>query len=303
MGDRQTCIEYAERAVAGGAIFAEDNPAFAFTTVTLTVADEWRRPPRSSTTPSPRAVRGSVSAYAVASIFRGYLHIFTGDLSEAEADLRNAVEALEQHGLISGMPYALAFLADAQMQRGDLEAAIETLARGRRAPGGLARPGVRLRRPRPAPLPPGRHRDALAEFTRAREVFEELGGINPAVISWRSQMALAHHQLGETEEAKRLAAEEVELAREWGAPRAIAKALRIAGMVEGGEAGIELLREAGPSSRAPRRSSSAPAGLLELGSALRRANRRSRRGRSSARRSSWPTRARRSRSSPRRRRS
>jgi hypothetical protein len=39
------------------------------------------------------------------------------------------VEALEQHGLISGMPYALAFLADAQMQRGDLEAAIETLAR------------------------------------------------------------------------------------------------------------------------------------------------------------------------------
>src|ERR671930_95014 len=46
------------------------------------------------------------------------------------------------------------------------------------------------------------------------------------------------------EEARRLAAEEVELARQWGAPRALGKALRTAGLVEGGEAGLPLLREA-----------------------------------------------------------
>jgi class 3 adenylate cyclase/DNA-binding CsgD family transcriptional regulator len=276
MGDRQTCIEYAERAVAGGAIFAEDNPAFAFTTVTLTVADEWETAAAIFDDAFADArVRGSVSAYAVASIFRGYLHIFTGDLSEAEADLRNAVEALEQHGLISGMPYALAFLADAQMQRGDLEAAIETLARVDALPeASRGQAFVYDARGRMRFLQ-GRHRDALAEYTRAREVFEELGGVNPAVISWRSQMALAHHQLGETDEAKRLAAEEVELARQWGAPRAVAKSLRVAGMVEGGEAGIELLREAASMLEGSQAVLERARGLLELGSALRRANRRS----------------------------
>ena len=246
MGDRETCIEYAERAVAGGAIFAEDNPAFAFSTVTLTVADEWKTAAAIFDDAFADArVRGSVSAYAVASTFRGYLHIFTGDLSEAEADLRNAVEALEQHGLISGMPYALAFLADAQMQRGDLESAIETLARVDALPeASRGQAFVHDARGRLRFLQ-GRHRDALAEYTRAREVFEELGGVNPAVISWRSQMALAHQQLGEIDEAKRLAAEEVELAPGVGrAARDRQVAAAWHGMLEGGEAGIELLREA-----------------------------------------------------------
>ena len=259
-----------------GAIFAEDNPAFAFSTVTLTVADEWGTAAAIFDDAFADArVRGSVSAFAVASIFRGYLHIFTGDLTEAEADLRNAVEALEQHGLVSGMPYALAFLADAQLQRGDLEAAIETLARVDTLPEASrgqafvydARGRLRFLQ--------GRHRDALAEFARARDVFAELGGVNPAIISWRSQMALAHHQLGETEEAKRLAAEEVELSRRWGAPRAIAKSLRVAGMIEGGAKGIEILREAAAMLEDSEAVLERARGLLELGAALRRANKRS----------------------------
>ena len=276
LGDRASCIEYAERAVAGGALFSQDNAAFAFSTVTLTVADQWdtARAIFDDAFADAR-IRGSISAFAVASIFRGYLHVFTGDLSEAEADLRNAVDASRQHGLASGMPYALAFLADAQMQRGDLEAAIETLAQVDALPE-LAREHAfvydargRLR------YLQGRHRDALAEFDKGRQVYESVGGTNPAVVSWRSQMALAHHQLGEIDEAKRLAAEEVELARRWGAPRALAKSLRVAGMIEGGERGIELLEEAaallGDSEAILERAR----GLLELGSALRRANRRS----------------------------
>jgi class 3 adenylate cyclase/ATP/maltotriose-dependent transcriptional regulator MalT len=276
LGDREKAIEYAERAVAGGALFAEDNPAFAFSTVTLTVADAWESAAAIFDDAFADArVRGSVSAFAIASIFRGYLHIFTGDLAEAEADLRNAVEASEQHGLASGMPYALSFLADAQMQRGDLDGAVETVGRLEQL-AEVARGGAfvydargRLR------YLQGRHRDALVEFERARQLFESLGGVNPAIIAWRSQTALVRRALGEEDEARRLAAEEVELARTWGAPRALAKALRVAGMVDGGEQGLELLREAVEVLDGSAAILERSRGLLELGSALRRANRRS----------------------------
>ena len=215
-------------------------------------------------------IRGSISAFAVASIFRGYLHVFTGDLTEAEADLQNAVDASRQHGLASGMPYALAFLADVQMQRGDLEAAIGAEVD---ALPELARSTLCLRRPRPAALPPGplprragRVREGPAGLRGGR-------GDEPAVVAWRSQSALAHHQLGETEEAKRLAADEVELARRWGAPRALAKSLRVAGMIEGGER-ARLLEEAVDLLHDSEAILERARGLLELGSALRRANRR-----------------------------
>src|SRR3712207_9086092 len=50
-------------------------------------------------------------------------------------------------------------------------------------------------------------------------------------------------QLGDQEQAERLAAEELELARSWGAPRPLGRALRVAGLVEGGPPGLELLQE------------------------------------------------------------
>ena len=275
LGDRAQVVEYAERAVAGGALFAQDNPAFAFSTVALTAADEWESASAIFDDAFADArVRGSVSAYAIASIFRGYLHIFTGDLAEAEADLRNAVEASEQHGLASGMPYALSFLADTQMQRGDMDAAVETVGRldqlSEPARGGAfvydARGHLRFLQ--------GRYRDALAEFTRARELYERLGGTNPAIVAWRSQTALAHRALGDQEQAQALAAEEVELARSWGAPRALAKALRVAGMIEGGKPGLGLLEEAVEVAEGSKAILERARGLIELGSALRRSNRR-----------------------------
>ena len=156
LGDRTTCVEYAERAVAGGALFSQDNAAFAFSTVTLTVADSWESARGIFDDAFADArIRGSISAFAVASIFRGYLHVFTGDLTEAEADLQNAVDASRQHGLASGMPYALAFLADAQMQRGRPRGGDRDACAGRRAARARARARLRLRRPRPAALPPG----------------------------------------------------------------------------------------------------------------------------------------------------
>jgi DNA-binding CsgD family transcriptional regulator len=81
-------------------------------------------------------------------------------------------------------------------------------------------------------------------------------------------------QLGERDEARRLAGEEVELARRWGAPRALGAALRAAGMIEGGQRGLVLLAEAVEVlSDSPAKLEHAKA-RTELGAALRRANHR-----------------------------
>jgi DNA-binding CsgD family transcriptional regulator len=80
--------------------------------------------------------------------------------------------------------------------------------------------------------------------------------------------------LGEADTARGLSDEELELARAFGAPRALGVALRAAGLVAGGEGGEALLRQAvevlaGPDNRLERARAQA-----DLGAHLRRANRR-----------------------------
>ena len=87
-------------------------------------------------------------------------------------------------------------------------------------------------------------RDALADFLQAGSSAESVEIHNPAFVPWRSQAALALHQLGRTEEARALAREELALSRSWGAPRTVGISLRALGLVEGGQAGEQLLREA-----------------------------------------------------------
>jgi DNA-binding CsgD family transcriptional regulator len=115
----------------------------------------------------------------------------------------------------------------------------------------------------------------LEEMLDTGRRFEAVGSRNPAFMPWRSSAALALHQLGEPDEARRLASEELELARAWAAPRALGAALRAAGLVEGGERGLKLLEEAVEVLReSPAKLEHAKA-CTELGAALRRANRRS----------------------------
>ena len=85
---------------------------------------------------------------------------------------------------------------------------------------------------------------------------------------------MAHLLLGNREGAEALASEELVLAREFGAPRALGVALRAAGLVDGGPRGELLLREAvGAHERAGVKLDYARS-LVELGALLRRANRR-----------------------------
>jgi DNA-binding CsgD family transcriptional regulator len=93
---------------------------------------------------------------------------------------------------------------------------------------------------------------------------------NPAWMPWRTLEAEALDRLGRSDEAAALAAEEVELARRWGAPRTLGRALRIQGVAERGE-GIPRLREAvAVLETSPARLEHARA-LATLGTALRHA--------------------------------
>jgi hypothetical protein len=74
--------------------------------------------------------------------------------------------------------------------------------------------------------------------------------------------------------ARRLAAAELEDARAWGAPRPIGLALRTQRLIEGGDTGIELLREAvAELERSPSPVEQARA-LIDPGAALHRSGRR-----------------------------
>ena len=164
--------------------------------------------------------RGSPLALAAVKVFRAQALRWRGDLDEAEADAREALAPAETWGASARFAgHAAAFLADALMEQGKLDAAAAVLARaGWRVPPGRTRllylrdSGVHLRILR------GDLAGGLAEMLDAGRHFESVESRNPAFIAWRSPAALALLQLGEQDEARRLAAEEVEL-RAAGAPR------------------------------------------------------------------------------------
>jgi DNA-binding CsgD family transcriptional regulator len=219
--------------------------------------------------------RGSVLGYATACATRARLHLYAGRVGDALADAQSALDGARD-GWELALPAAHAALARALLERGDLDAAGEALE----LPGGdarweqavalgeccEARGWLALARADPA--------GALECFEECRRRQSWTHAPNPAVMPWRAGAALAHAALGDPDQARPLAAQELRLAREFGAPRAVGAALRVAGLVEGGERGLALLAEA------VRALDGSPARLelararCELGAALRRAGRR-----------------------------
>jgi DNA-binding CsgD family transcriptional regulator len=220
--------------------------------------------------------RGSVFAFAAAKLFRAEAYLYRGALAEAEVDGREALEACDAWGVDIAAGWLTGYLADALLEQGKFDDAAAILARGGFAGDPTTahahwfhdtRARFRIVR--------GEFDQGLEETFEAGLSFEAVGGQNPAFMPWRSQAASALLQLDERDEAHRLVGEELELARTWGAPRALGAALRIAGLVEGGRKGLALLEEAvGVLRESPAKLEHAKA-CTELGAALRRANRRS----------------------------
>jgi DNA-binding CsgD family transcriptional regulator len=261
----------------------DDRPWFSFATwfSQVTVSLIWAecydtvRPLLDVSIAEARAT-GDSSRLAVGLAHRGWLALRLGDLGAAETDTRTAlaaaelpapamyrvlnggvlVKALVDQGQLAEAERALAPL-DAEADVATLTAAVLRLSRGR----------LRVEQ--------GRVAEGLADFLGVGALATRTYVTCPSYLPWRSEAALAHLALGDQPAAQHLAQEELELARTFGAPRALGVAQTAAGVVAGGDAGEALLREAVETLGAVGAKLDRARALTDFGALLRRRNRRS----------------------------
>jgi DNA-binding CsgD family transcriptional regulator/tetratricopeptide (TPR) repeat protein len=218
--------------------------------------------------------RGWPVASKVAATAMTLISLYRGDVTEAVA---YGQEAMEGTGDTWISALATAFTVPALIERGRLEQAETLLARNGLS-GELGPTWIHntVRHARGCLFAAtADHAAAARELLAAGERAERWGVRNPMLMAWRSDAALSLSALGDHDRADRLLAEEIGLARKWGADRAVGVALRAAGVTDQTGRGLELLTEAvDVLRRSPARLELARA-LLDLGAAHRRAGTRS----------------------------
>jgi DNA-binding CsgD family transcriptional regulator len=191
-------------------------------------------------------LRGWRVAFGLFSAIRGIAHYMRGDLLHALADLESAsIVQAEEYAL--WLPATRAYLALCLIERDDLAAAADTLA----LPGGedrwAAQPSFisylyalgRLRAIQ------GKLREGLETLLTCEHRVREMRAPNPAAnLPWRSDAAILSACLGERDQARELVAQELTLARAFGAPHALGTALRASGLIESGDVGVDRFAEA-----------------------------------------------------------
>ena len=243
--------------------------------------------------------RSSTLARATVNYLRGLPLLGQGNVTEAVDALGLAIEARSegwrQCPRSAGATFCLALIETGELEQAEqallsshaLEQAEEALLSGRAraaAPEALLPPPAaeavedledvlclyaraRLR------LMQGRPREALDAALATRDGL----GPRPWLVDdrpWRTIAAQAALALGEREQALEFARQDFEAAERTGVVHARIRALRVLGIVEGGESGVELLRaSADLGLREPDRLETISS-LLELGAALRRSNQR-----------------------------
>ncbi|HYY79698.1 MAG TPA: LuxR C-terminal-related transcriptional regulator [Actinomycetes bacterium] len=206
-------------------------------------------------------------------LYRGCAAAQRGDLREAEEDLRGSELDLAVTATLN--LWRVGYLADILIDRGEVAAAVgvlesidldERITMNFRYPWLYGRARVDLEA--------GRLEQALVGFRTLGRVMVAYGFHNPGFLPWRSQAALTLYRLGRRSEALPLAHEELELARQWGAPRTVGISLRALGLVQGGLEGQALLGEAAAVLEGAQAQVEHARALVDLGAAPRRGNRR-----------------------------
>jgi DNA-binding CsgD family transcriptional regulator len=220
--------------------------------------------------------RGSIPGLAFLTDIRGWLFLRRGSVGRAECDARTSLDLLTSHRIPLGIPFAVALLVRALVETGDLDGADRELrAHGldgdlspyhRNRPVSEARALLRIEQ--------GRTREGVDELLGLGERDAAWGRAHQLAWRWRSNAALGLAVLGDGDGARRLAAEDLERARLWGAASGIGVALRASALVGDERSPVDGLREAvGLLEQSPARLEHARA-LTDLGAALRRGNRR-----------------------------
>ncbi len=248
---RDHVVDLATRALAGGDLPTDPisgGHAFVSAAIGLMFAEHYEEAERLYTGALQDArKRGSGVSFATAASLRSLVNYRRGRLPDAEADARAALNlASEVHGSQGFLSAALGTLIYTSLDRGTVDAELECLADRfliEQATDNLpyshaihSRACLRIAA--------GDLRGGLEGLLASGRRELEWGAPNPAITPWRSSAALILVRLGDVEEARRLASEEVSLARSFGAPRCLGVALRAAGLVEEGSVRVGLLRDA-----------------------------------------------------------
>jgi len=219
---------------------------------------------------------GLLPWFGIAAATRAIPAFRRGDLALAEASATDALQVSDAMTFAFWIPIALGMLVRALLESGSPEQAGEALRRMPSPPQlHAAWPMSYVHHARGLLALAARQPDAaLAELERAGEVLLSNGFVNPSVVEWRADAARAHLALGDRRRAAELAREELELARAFGAPRAIGVALRACAAVD--ESGrLARLREAAEMLRGSQARLEYGYALADLGVALRREDQRS----------------------------
>jgi len=233
-GPRDACVELASAALAEGWLLEVDN-GFLFVPPVLVLALAER----------PEAVthleeglarahrRGSLFAIGGMRLWSAAVRTWRSELAEAEAFARQAREDLRLWGFGEQWLHD-AFLMAVLVQRGDLPAA-RALLEGGEEPDPPTE-GARYFHVAKLELLAAEGRDE--EVLAAADLLERgFGHVhNPATAPWRSLRAPARHRTGDVEGALADLADELELARVWGAPGPIGRVQRIRGELLGDRA-------------------------------------------------------------------
>jgi ATP/maltotriose-dependent transcriptional regulator MalT len=273
--DREQCADRAQSAVAGDQLLDAGSGAFAYACRVLVVADRFDAAADAYERALSHArTHHSISAFALGMAFRGGLALYRGQLAEAEEDTRAAVDAARTHGVGAALPFALTYLALVLLEQGELGEAAATLdCFAGEAPGFAGQPFVLFVRGRLRRLE-GDLQAADAAMLEAGRRYESGGQRNPALAPWRSEAVLVKLALGDHDGARALADEELALARTWGAPATLGRALRVAGLAHGSRHASVLLRESLDVLADTPADLERAKTLVELGGAVRRGGRR-----------------------------
>jgi DNA-binding CsgD family transcriptional regulator len=275
---RERAVELAHRALAPGNLLASGSVAFYYAVNLLPRAgllDEAASVFDHAVAQARR--RGDIFNVAFMLLWRGKCQTDRGDLRAAVADLREAIDLCVAHGMLVAWPYNIGFLAYALLEQGEADEAARVIDEGdfpEQLPlDQLHLVWFRLYRGR-LRIKTGRPERGVEELLQVGETVRLIPCDNPSDVPWRSWAAEGLRLLDRNDEARALVNDELALARRWGDPHAVGASLRVLGLLEGGEEGIELLWKAvevlaGSEARLEHARS-----LVDLGAALRRANQR-----------------------------
>jgi ATP/maltotriose-dependent transcriptional regulator MalT len=230
-GPSGACAELCRQALAGGTLVAADLELGGITALqTLALTDDQGALDGMDAALADAHRRGSLAAKYAVSLFRGFVLLRFGDLAEAERSIRS-LDELARWGFsdVAGTAHAAAFLSAVLRERGNLAGARRALERVGDLGDGSEAARYWCNALLELLVAEGRYAEALPVADDAARRFAYLH--HPIDTPWRSPKAVALDALGRPEEALDLLADELALARAWGAPGTVSRTLRVLGTV------------------------------------------------------------------------